>query len=69
MPPPPSPWLLVPLQRLLLLLLFLVFVVAAVGGQPTAVSPVGVNYGAGYARSPLPKDQAFALLASKGTSA
>lgn len=30
-------------------------------------SPVGVNYGAGFAKQPLPKQEAFALLGSKGT--
>lgn len=30
-------------------------------------SPVGVNYGAGFARQPLSKQEAFALLGSKGT--
>lgn len=58
-----------------IILLPLAIAAAAVGvvrGQqpPEPViepSPVGVNYGAGFAKQPLLKQEAFALLGSKGT--
>lgn len=68
------------LSRMLrpLLALAIAVVVVIVRGQPEpqpplepqpgpdGSSPVGVNYGVGYAKRPLPKSEAFSLLASKG---